>query len=33
MITLMSKMTKLSTVVAIHLRNGLSFAGKEFLLS
>jgi hypothetical protein len=31
--TLMSKMTKLSTIVAIHLRNGLSFAGKEFLLS
>jgi hypothetical protein len=33
LVTLISKMTKLSTVIAIHFRNGLSFAGKEFLLS
>jgi hypothetical protein len=30
LVTLMSKMTKLSTIVAIHFRNGLSFAGKDF---
>jgi hypothetical protein len=33
LVTLMSKMTKLSTVVAIHFRNELSFTRKEFLLS
>ena len=33
LVALMSKMTELTTVVAVHLRNGLSFVGKEFLLS
>jgi hypothetical protein len=31
LVTLMSKMTKLSTVVAIHFRNGLSLLEKNFL--
>jgi hypothetical protein len=33
LVALMSKMTKLSTIVAVHFRDGLSFTGEEFLLS
>jgi hypothetical protein len=33
LVALMSKMTKLSTIIAVHLRDGLSFAGEELLLS
>jgi hypothetical protein len=33
LVALMSKMTKLSTIVAVHFRDGLSFTGEELLLS
>jgi hypothetical protein len=33
LVALMSKMAKFSTIIAVHLRDGLSFAGEELLLS
>jgi hypothetical protein len=33
LVALMSKMTELSTIVAVHFRDGFSFIGEEFLLS
>jgi hypothetical protein len=32
LVTLMSYMTEFSTIIAVHLRDGLSFAGEELLL-
>jgi hypothetical protein len=33
LVALMSKMTEFSTIIAVHLRDGISFAGEKLLLS
>jgi hypothetical protein len=33
LVVLMSKMTEFSIIIAVHFRDGLSFAGEELLLS